>query len=227
MKYEFILMDMDGTLFDFDTAERNAFTDAMNAHHLPYTEQVMARFHTINEQMWRLYEQGTLSRSEVQLRRYHILFEQYGWNACAESVNEIYKHSLQQSTLLIDGAAEVCRTLAVRHKLYIVTNGALSQRTRLRDAGLAPYFSDVFISEEMGCRKPEKKFFDMAAERAGIQNKNACLVVGDSPTSDIAGAKRAGMDSCLFSKEEISCGCMYRIETLTQLCQIADGDAEQ
>lgn len=223
MKYKYIFMDMDGTLFDFDKSERLSLMLALREHALPCTEEIINDFHEINARLWRVYETGEISRNEVQITRYKRLFEKYSLSADAEAVNELYKKSLYQSADLIDGARQICRALSENHALYIVSNGAYEQQlARLIKAGIAPFFTDVFISEQMGVHKPQREFFELALERAGIKKRSECLVVGDSPTSDIAGAAGASIDSCLFSNVYIPCGCTYHISRLEELIEIAD-----
>ena len=89
---------------------------------------------------------------------------------------------------------EVCRTLSRTHRLYIVTNAVASvQRSRLHRSAVAPYITDAFISEEAGASKPSRAYFNYVFARIpGITQKN-CLLIGDSPSSDIRGANNAGI----------------------------------
>ncbi len=220
MRYQYILMDMDGTLFDFNQSEYNAFSGAMQSAGISCTEQLFRTFHKINKRLWREYEAAGMTRAQVQLTRFQKLFDMFHFSADPSAVNEVYKAILSGSTELTEDAFDVCRALAQTHTLYIITNGASNQRGRLESAGLAPFFRDVFISEEIGFRKPQKEFFDYVLEKSNIENRRDCLVVGDSQTSDIRGARNAGMDSCLFSEKEITCGYTYRITKLKQLMDI-------
>ena len=64
---------------------------------------------------------------------------------------------------------------------------------------LAPYFDHCFISEEMGCAKPERVFFDKVAEAIPDFDPRDALVIGDSLSSDILGGINAGLDTCWFN----------------------------
>lgn len=220
MKYKYLFMDMDGTLFDFRKSEQNAFAQSLNAVDVTYTEHLFHTFHKINKRLWREYESAGMTRAEVQLTRYERLFKLFHLRADASAANEAYKTVLSGSTDLIDGALEICRTLSQTHTLYIITNGATNQRGRLSFAGLAPFFDDIFISEEIGFHKPQKEFFEYVLNQTGIENKRDCLVIGDSQSSDVRGARNAGLDSCLFSEKEITCGYTYRITSLYELCEL-------
>ena len=49
----------------------------------------------------------------------------------------------------------------------------------------------------MGVAKPDAAFFDLCLEKIG-EPKASCIMIGDSLTSDMLGAKNAGMDSVWF-----------------------------
>ena len=59
-----------------------------------------------------------------------------------------------------------------------------------------PYFSGVFVSEESGYQKPLKEYFDYVFARIPDFDRQRALMVGDSLSSDIEGARRAGVDAC-------------------------------
>ena len=100
-------------------------------------------------------------------------------------------------------------------KLYAVTNGdTMTQEARLRTSGLGAYFDGVFISEQMGCKKPEPAFFDQVFAAIGPVNKKDCLLLGDSLTSDMQGGRNAGVDTCLLGRIEADPRCDYIVGDL-------------
>jgi 2-haloacid dehalogenase len=56
-----------------------------------------------------------------------------------------------------------------------------------------------FISEEMGCAKPEKRFFDLVAAAIPDFDPASAIVIGDSLSSDIQGGINAGLDTCWYN----------------------------
>ena len=50
----------------------------------------------------------------------------------------------------------------------------------------------------MGCIKPSKKYFEYVIQDLEC-NPNQCLMIGDSLTNDIIGAKAVGMDVCFYN----------------------------
>ena len=78
----------------------------------------------------------------------------------------------------------------------IVTNGDTSrQRGKCRGAGLDRLAPFIIVSEEAGYEKPDSRIFGDALRAAGLTASERTLVVGDSPTADIDGAKRFGMQA--------------------------------
>jgi putative hydrolase of the HAD superfamily len=79
-------------------------------------------------------------------------------------------------------------------RLGIISNAAysLDVETLIDNFGIRPYFESILISADIGIRKPHPKIFQTALDRCGVQPKNA-LMVGDTLSADILGAKNAGM----------------------------------
>jgi len=68
--------------------------------------------------------------------------------------------------------------------------------------GLTEFFDGIFISSEVGYKKPSKEFFDRLLETYQLDPKT-CLMIGNDESADIQGARLAGMDS-LYIHTEIS-----------------------
>jgi FMN phosphatase YigB (HAD superfamily) len=64
------------------------------------------------------------------------------------------------------------------------------------DSGL--HFN-LFISEDIGFHKPRREFFDAVLHDMGISDPGRAVVVGDTPGSDILGAKNAGLDAVWYN----------------------------
>ena len=117
---------------------------------------------------------------------------------------------------------EVYRQLCGQHIMAIATNGlGRVQRSRLAD--FLPMAAALFISEEIGCIKPSGTFFKRITDVLGCA-PHECLMVGDSLSSDIAGAKNAGMAACWYDRkgkgERCQAAADYRISRLRELLKI-------
>ncbi|MEV8589429.1 HAD family hydrolase [Streptomyces sp. NPDC051180] len=55
----------------------------------------------------------------------------------------------------------LCELRRAGWRLGVATNGAGDiQRAKLANAGLVPYFDGACVSEEVGVRKPARRFFE-------------------------------------------------------------------
>jgi putative hydrolase of the HAD superfamily len=93
---------------------------------------------------------------------------------------------------LMPGATEFLRALRSRGlELAAVTNWDVTVHDRLADLGLAPFFSHVVVSAEVGARKPDPAVFRRALELLDVPAERA-MHVGNGEI-DRQGAAAAGM----------------------------------
>lgn len=207
---------------DFTKAERGALTKTLVQLDIEPTESTLQRYHELNIAQWKLLELGKLTRKEVKLRRYKLLFEELGLERSPEKAVEIYEAYLGQGHYYIEGAEEILRSLSEKYRLYIVTNGSISvQKGRIESAGLKNYVQDIFISEALGYNKPRKEYFDLCFDRIPNFCKENTIMVGDSLSADIQGGKNAGLLTVWFNPEstvnDSSIVPDYEIAKLSQL----------
>lgn len=196
---DIFLLDMDDTLFDFERAERENFRGTLASFGLPCGDGVYARFHAINEGLWRLLERGGISREELKVRRFRDLFEEFRIDADASAVADAYWRNFPSVCFPFAGAGAFLEALAARGKIYIVSNGgAAIQERHLQDAGFLPYITASFISETIGAEKPSKAFSDYVISHIEGFDRSRAVWIGDSLTSDMVCAKNAGIDFILF-----------------------------
>ena len=74
-----ILWDVDGTLLDFDAAERAAITTLFAEFRLgECTEQMLARYSVINVGFWQRLERGELTKPQILVGRFQQFFSEFG-----------------------------------------------------------------------------------------------------------------------------------------------------
>ena len=132
-----LLFDLDNTLLDFDKAEANALTKALGDAGMTVTEEMLSRYNKINLAQWKLLEQGRMTREEVKIRRFKLLFQEFDIKVSPQEVARHYQIYLGQGHYFIEGAEEVLQKLSKKYRIYLVTNGTLSvQRGRLKSSGI-------------------------------------------------------------------------------------------
>lgn len=195
-----IFFDLDNTVLDFSMAEKIALTKTLGNIGIDVTEEILATYRRINQAQWKLLEQGKLTREQVLLRRFELLFDKFDMHADVKAAAEMYEKLLEIGHYFIDGADEVIPRLSTICRLYILTNGSASvQRSRMASADFDRYFKDMFISEEIGFNKPGREYFDHCFERIPDFKRERCVIIGDSLTSDIQGGINAGIKTIWFN----------------------------
>ena len=201
-RYQWILFDADGTLFDYEQAEANALQGAFADFSLPFGPQSAAAYQVINHQIWLDFEAGRISSLALRVARFERLFESLHIAADPQAFSACYLLHLSQQSGLMPGAQQVVAKLAANHRMAIITNGLSDvQRPRLALSTIHSYFAGVFISEEMGVSKPDPAYFEAVFSGLGapLPARERVLVVGDSLTSDIQGGLNYGLDTCWFN----------------------------
>lgn len=195
-----ILLDLDDTLLDFHKAERVAITKTLVHIGIEPKDEILTRYSQLNLAQWKLLEQGKLTRTEVRLRRYLLLFNELGIKYSAEKAAEYYENQLGVGHYFIDGAETLLQALSNIYRLYMVSNGTASvQKSRIESAGIAKYFENIFISQLVGFDKPRVEFFEYCFSEIPSFRKEETMIVGDSLSSDIKGGKNAGITTVWFN----------------------------
>jgi 2-haloacid dehalogenase len=224
-KYQTLLFDVDDTLLDFKAAERKALHLLFEEQKIPLTDEITAHYKTINQGLWKSFEEGKIERDEVLNTRFSILFEELGQKVDGSLFEQKYRSYLEEGNQLIRGAFELIQNLQSEYDLYIVTNGvSKTQDKRLRNSGLHSFFKDIFVSEDTGYQKPMKEYFDYVFTRIFNFSVEKGLIIGDSLSADIKGGQLAGLDTCWFNpaKKSNHTGIVptYEIQSLNELYKI-------
>ena len=199
-KYKTILFDIDDTLFDFGKDQEIAFKEAMSIIGQQCTEKKYEDYNQINLGMWEKLNEGKIALEELFVKRFEIFFEKYAIKQDAKEFDKILTYAFQKTGTPIEGTKKVLEQLAGKYELAITSNGPKNQQYhRLDNAKFSKYFSNIFISEEVGFNKPDKRFFDIVFANIENKEKSKILIVGDSISSDIIGGKNIGIDTCWYN----------------------------
>ena len=223
--YTWLLFDADGTLFAYDGAEEEALQKVFAHYQLPFNEEVAAAYKRINQTMWKRLEEQTITLMDLRWQRFADLFTELGIDQDAVAFSRTYLHYLGQAAELIPGTLEVLEQLQERFRMAIITNGINDvQHSRIRLSGLRRFFPFIFTSEAIGVFKPARGFFDAVFAGIGQPAKENVLVIGDSLSSDMAGAVGYGLDTCWYNprgeQDKNGYPITYEIRDLAQLLEI-------
>ena len=108
---------------------------------------------------------------------------------------EAFKRSVLSGFRAYDDVEPVLTVLAQSFRLGIVTNGAGDlQRAKLEAMGIGRFFEVIVASTDADVGKPHPRVFTLALEGLSVEASHA-LMIGDSVSRDIDGARAAGIDA--------------------------------
>ena len=223
--YAWLILDADGTLFDFHRAEAAALDRTPRQMGVKVPPEFLSTFRTINASLWKAFEAGRLRAHDVRTLRFAQLFETLRLPGDPAAFSEAFLTNLVRETRFHDGAESLLTSLRHRVGLVLLTNGfADVQRARIERLGLQGTFDHVLISEEIGAAKPHPATFDIAFARMGHPDRRRVLMAGDSLSSDIQGGEDYGIDTCWFNPGRVANGTAanptYEIAHLGELTEL-------
>jgi HAD superfamily hydrolase (TIGR01549 family) len=149
-------------------------------------------------------KQLILNKYELEFPKYDFktlsdFFKSYGFTVSEEVIKGwmIYNGETIQDKVA-DGVIELLDYLKANNKDIVILTSWFSgtQIPRLKRAGLYEYIDKIIAGED--AMKPDLESFELAI---GKTNKEDCIMIGDSITSDKAGAENAGIDFYIVDKE--------------------------
>ena len=106
--------------------------------------------------------------------------------------------------------------LAGAHRLAIASNFDSRLKRICQAHPLLASLRDVFVSSELGSRKPSRRFFAEIEARLGISGKQL-LLVGDDLRNDYQAALDAGWQAILIAREPSPHRAAFQIQSLVEL----------
>jgi len=198
------LFDLDQTLLDFHASERKALEIVLQKNGLPFSEEIYQHFKAYNKSLWLELEKGTISRTELFTMRFQDVFRRCGEETETLDplkVNDDFIRTMSVNGVLMDGAMDFVKKVKSEiqgARIYIASNGAtVNAKGRIASTELDRYIDGLFVSEEMGVAKPDAAFFEICLKEIGAP-RSSCVMIGDSLTSDMLGAKNASLTSIWF-----------------------------
>ena len=106
------------------------------------------------------------------------------------------------------------------YELNVISNGFKGvQERKLEAGGMNRYIKHVILSEDCGITKPRPGIYDYAMQVCGAK-PSSIVMIGDDPTTDIAGALNAGWRTIYFNTRSIDCSEAHH--TVSSLLSIKD-----
>ncbi|MBO5712533.1 MAG: YjjG family noncanonical pyrimidine nucleotidase, partial [Acholeplasmatales bacterium] len=193
-KYKALLIDIDDTILDFIASEYYALEQAFKEFGVIYNDETLNTYLKINTSYWHKFELKECSYNDIFSNRWIEFFKAINMEPIKDA-NDVYFKYLSKSSIILPNALKALKKLSLDYDIYYVTNGNnFVQHNRIYNTPIEKFAKEVFVSELIGYNKPEKKYFDYVLEKTGLKNDEV-IVIGDSLSSDMLGARNANMAS--------------------------------
>ncbi|MGA7470037.1 MAG: HAD family hydrolase [Halobacteriota archaeon] len=132
------------------------------------------------------------------------VFQRYGISvpdAYVEGLNGIFKKMLDEAVTILPNVKKTLEILCTNGcRLGMVSNGDTEELSAHLN-GVSDLFDVIVTSEELEVYKPHSRLFDEAIRKMGVV-REATAFVGDTITSDVLGAKKAGLTAIWYNKKK-------------------------
>ena len=228
MTYKFLLFDLDHTLLDFDVAEDIALTQLLEEEGVEDLQAYKDYYVPMNKTLWKDLEQKKITKQELVNTRFSKLFAHFGIEKDGAYLAERYQFFLSKQGQIFPGVEDLLKKLIHQgYELYAATNGITAIQTgRLAQSGIAPFFKEIFISEQLHTQKPDAAFYEKIGARIPNFDKNYALMIGDSLSADIQGGNNAGIDTIWYNPHHLVNKSLaqptYEVDSYQALLELLD-----
>lgn len=147
-------------------------------------------------------EEPPLQRGEItSIQFWQIVCKGLSVNCPNEEISQtLWVEPYKQHANVKEDTLELTRRLKGRYKLAILSNTLKEHNEINKRRGLYDDFDAVLLSNEIGMRKPEKEFFEVAARRLNLSFAELLFV--DDEMRWVEVARSHGLKAILFESAE-------------------------
>lgn len=205
--YQNYIFDLYGTLVDISTNEWKAslwknMSVIYSMHGAVYSPRELkkAYYDYLKEQIEQIPTEKYSTHPEPQIEYvFQKMFNEKGIDCPLTLANEIglvFRALSLNYIKLYDGVHELFDAIHQNGgKAYLLSNAQrIFTEPEIRMLGIYDEFEDVIISSDIGCAKPDIKFYQHILNKHNLNPKES-IMIGNDYITDIQGSFRAGMDS--------------------------------
>ena len=205
-----LFFDLDDTLWDFYNNSCSALlilyesVPVLKECYQDY-DKFAEVYHMYNDRLWRQYHQGAIDAAFLKRERFAAVLRGGGMNDAEADrygimLSSEYLEALAGQRLIVAHASEVLDILSRYFMIGVLSNGFKEvQYRKLYNTPLHRYVARMVLSDEIGVQKPNPRIFGYAASAVGARPEE-CMMIGDNPETDIAGALGAGWNVIYFRR---------------------------
>jgi putative hydrolase of the HAD superfamily len=194
-----VLFDLDDTLFDHTYSSQQglaALIQNQDCFRAVPTLAIAQIYAELLETYHVRVLQGEITLDEARIARTRQLFAYYGAQIeCVQVEQAIarYMTAYRRVRQVVPGGLALLQALHTKVHIVVVTNNLTAEQVgKIQACGLEPLIDALVTAEDVGAAKPDPVMFETALKRVGCTAQEA-VVIGDSWSADILGARRAGI----------------------------------
>ncbi|MDZ4833647.1 MAG: HAD family hydrolase [Candidatus Melainabacteria bacterium] len=204
MSFKGVLLDLDNTLYDYDSCHKPALdvTVEFLANQLKVSPDTVRGAYKEGRSQINKELQGQGS-SHSRLLYFQRVCEILGVKPCRSALEaeEVYWDAYLSQMKYRPGVVEFLDVISDMRIAIVTDLTAQIQFRKLIHLNLANRIAAVVTSEESGAEKPNARIFNLALKKLGLASSEVC-VIGDNWEKDIEGGIGLGMRSFWLSTGE-------------------------
>ena len=179
-----------------------------------------------NHDLGQLYNHGGIKKEVLEVRRFEQALEASKY--CCDDVDELaaamntcYLDQLIKNHHLMPGAVDLLQYLHGKgYQINAISNGFKGvQERKLETGGMNRYITHLVLSEDCDITKPRRGIYDYAMQLCGAEPQQI-VMIGDDPTTDIAGALGAGWRTIYLNVRDEACPSAHH--TVSSLLEVKE-----
>ncbi|MFD7456708.1 MULTISPECIES: HAD family hydrolase [unclassified Streptomyces] len=233
MSIRAVVWDVDDTLFDYSTADREGIRAHLAAEGLleryAGPERALALWKEVTERHWDRFAAGETTYEGQRRDRVRTFLARDLTDPEADAWFERYLAHYEAAWALFPDVLPVLDALAASHRHAVLSNSSLVvQDRKLRALGVHHRFETILCAAELGVSKPEARAFLAACEALSLPPDQVAYV-DDHPEIDGRGAAEAGLLSVWIDRvggaATVAAGSgRHRIASLSELPALLGAD---
>ena len=205
--YKNYIFDLYGTLVDISTNEWKAslwknMSNIYSMHGAVYSPKELkkAYYSLLKEQIAAIPKDKYTTHPEPQIEYvFQRMFTEKGIDcsmSLAKEIGLVFRSLSLNYIKLYDGVHELFDNIHKNGgKAYLLSNAQrIFTEPEIRMLGIYNEFEDVIISSDVGCAKPDIKFYQHILAKHSLDPKES-IMIGNDYITDIQGSFNAGLDS--------------------------------
>ncbi|MCI8382876.1 MAG: HAD family hydrolase [Lachnospiraceae bacterium] len=220
------IFDVDDTLYDQVQPFQNAYIKLFGKTNKDI-DKIFVSSRKHSDEVFEASENGLMTMEEMYIYRIREALKEFGILISDERALEFqrYYQEFQADIVMTEKMKKLLSDLGHCVKMGVITNGpAQHQWDKVQALGLTKWIprQNILVSGEAGAAKPDRKIFDLAVCKMGLDRTEA-YYIGDSPANDIVGAANAGWRTIWFNrrnKKAFSIKPDYTVCSEQELCNL-------